>query len=142
MLFTIIIFFIAIILAFGMLAFRAWELRTARASMPENVENKVTDLTFRHVKKNMLYLTKHIVQGIVLVVVKYWFICVTKTRKWISDKWPKINAYFQKKPESTENQKPSFFRKAILESEAKIKRIKEKVKREHGEIEGVKENKI
>jgi hypothetical protein len=142
MLLITIIFFIAIITAFGMILFRAWEIRTSRASLPEVMESKVPDLSFRHVEKNMLYLTKHIVQGIVLTVVKYWFILATKTRKWIVDRWPKINAYFQKKQDQDGTpQKPSFFRKAILESEAKIKKIREKVKKEHGE-EIVEENKI
>jgi hypothetical protein len=137
MLLTIVIFFIAIFTAFGMLIFRAWEIRTMRANISENHDNKIPDLTFRQLEKSMLYLTKHIVQSIVLVVVKYWFILTTKTKKKISDSWPKIHALIQKKPESPDvvNKKPSFFRKAILESEAKIKRIKEKVKKEHGEDE-------
>lgn len=133
MLLTIVIFFIAIFTAFGMLVFRAWEIRTMRANIPENPDNKIPDLTFRQLEKSMLYLTKHIVQSIVLAVVKYWFILVTKIKKRISDSWPKVHALLQKKPESSEvaNKKPSFFRKAILESGAKIKRIKEKVKEEH-----------
>ena len=133
MILPIIIFFISTITAFGMLVFRAWQIRTMRASIPENVENKIPDLTFRHVEKSMLYLTKHVVQSIVLTVVKYWFIITTKTRKKISDSWPKIHAILQKKSESPDvvNKKPSFFRKAILESEAKIKKIKEKIKEEH-----------
>lgn len=132
MLLTIIIFFIAITLAFGMLTFRAWELKTDRVRIPENVESPLPDLSFRHVEKSMLYFTKHIVQNIVLVLAKYWFIMVTRTKKWVSDKWPKISAYFDKTPEATDTPtKPSFFRKAILESEAKIRRIKEKVKQDH-----------
>jgi hypothetical protein len=135
MLLTITIFFIAIISAFGMLTFRAWEIRTSRISIPEDGSQIVPDLSFRHVEKNMLYLTKHLVQSIVLVVVKYWFIITTKTKKWIADKWPKIHTYFEGKTEgASELTKPSFFQKAILESKAKIKKIKEKVKREHEEI--------
>lgn len=132
MLFTIIIFFIAIVVAFGMLAYRAWEIRTARVSIAEDDSKVAVDLSFRHVEKSMLYLTKHIVQTVVLTVVKYWFIWTTKAKKWISDRWPKIHDYFVKKPvENTELSKPTFLEKAILESKAKIKRIKEKVKREH-----------
>lgn len=128
----IIIFFISTILAFGMLAFRAWEIRTARISIPDNKDAVLPNLSFRHVEKSMLYLTKHVVQGIVLTCVKYWYIFVTKTRKWVLDKWPKIHGYLEKKDiVSSEPSKPSFFQKAILESKAKIKRIKEKVKNEH-----------
>lgn len=131
MAFTIIIFFIAIFMAFGLLFFRAWEIKTSRVSISENIENKSPDLTFRHVEKSMLYLTKHIVQGIVLWTAKHWFIITTKAKKEISDSWPRINSYFQKKPESLEAQKPSFLSRAILESKVKIKRIKEKVQKDH-----------
>ncbi len=126
---TILIFFITIIIAFGMLAFRAWEIRTARVSISESTDKIEPDLSFRHVEKSMLYLTKHIVQSIVLALAKCWFIITTKIKKCVTDKWP---YYFQKKPEvSAEHAKPSFFKKAILESKTKIRRIKEKVRREH-----------
>lgn len=93
------------------------------------------DLSFRHVEKNMLYLAKHILQNIVLFIVKYWFIGVGKFKRWIM---PKINSYFGKKEEtSTEIKKLSFFKRAILESKAKIKRMKEKVKREQEQKEAV-----
>jgi len=134
MIITITIFFIAIIVAFGMLAFRAWEIRTLQIKI-ENTEPPVPEISFRHIEKNMLYLTKHIVQGAVLVVVKYWFIITTRGKKLIVNKWPKVNDYLKKKPESPEGEKPSFFKKAIIESKTKIRRIKEKVKREHGEEE-------
>lgn len=115
-----------------MLAFRAWEIKTARVSIPDNADKTIPNISFRHVEKSMLYLTKHVIQGIVLTCVKYWYILITKTRKWVSDKWPKIHGYFEKRAEvSLEPSKPSFFQKAILESKAKIKRIKEKVKNEH-----------
>ena len=130
---TIIIFFLAIISAFSMLAFKTWEMRTGRANIPENTDNILPDLSFRRVEKSMLYLTKHVVQWIVLWTAKHWFIITTKTKKKISDSWPRINAYLQKKPETLEAQKPSFISRAILESKVKINRIKEKVKREHGE---------
>lgn len=130
MIITITIFFIAIILAFGMLAFRAWEIRTLQIKV-ENTESPVPEISFRHIEKIMLYLTKHIVQGIVLAVVKYWFIITTKTKKLIMGKWPQMHDYFSKKPGSSGEEKPSFFKKAILESKTKIKRIKEKVKKEH-----------
>ncbi len=132
MLIIFIIFIVAIIVAFGMLVFRAWELRTERVKLPEYTESPLPDLSFRHVEKSMLYFIKHVVQNIVLVIVKYWFILTTKTKKKIADSWPKVNAYLKRKPESPDTpRRPSFFRKAILESKAKIRRVKEKVKEEH-----------
>jgi hypothetical protein len=128
---TIIIFFVSIITAFTMLAFRAWELRTGKVQIPGSQEPAMPDFAFRHVEKNMLYLTKHIVQVIILTCAKYWFIFTTRTKKWISEKWPKIHARFEKKPE-TEKTETSFVGRAIIESRMKIKRMKERVKKEHG----------
>lgn len=137
MIISITIFFLAIILAFGMITFRAWEIRTMRIK-EENIESKIPEISFRHVEKSMLYLTKRVIQGVVLVIAKQWFIATTKTKKFVTDKWPKVSNYFKKKGSATNNtQKPSFFQKALIESKFKIKRIKEKVKREHGEEDSV-----
>ena len=130
----IIIFFIAIISLFGMLMFRAWEIRTSRALKPEPGTDVLPKIHFRHVEKIMLYLAKHIIQWIVLVVVKYWFIISTKVRNWIGRNWPKIYNFFKEKTEDINQQKNSFVSKAVLESKIKIKRIREKVRREHEEV--------
>jgi hypothetical protein len=123
----VIIFFIAIITAFGMLAFRSWELRTGKAIMPEETTIPVLKIPFRQIEKSMLYLTKYIIQTIVLEAVRGWFILTTKTRKYLVEKWPK---YFGK--HNGPQGKPSFVARAVKESQVKIKRIREKVKREHG----------
>ncbi|MEY2671819.1 MAG: hypothetical protein RL687_236 [Candidatus Parcubacteria bacterium] len=130
MIFIVIIFFIAIITAFGVLAFRAWELRTGQIDA-EIAESPVQHLSLRQIEKIMLYLLKHFIQGLILVVVKYWFITVTKVSVWLKEKWPKVNDIFKKKPQSTVPQKPSFVTKAILESKSKIKRLKQKIREEH-----------
>lgn len=130
MIITIVIFFIAIILAFGMLTFRAWEIRTLR--IVPTTEPVTPELSFRQMEKTMLYLTKHMVQGTVLVIVKYWFIATTKAKKSIEDKWPRIIRLLEKKSvEAKKPIRPSFVQRAVLESKIKIKRIKEKVKREN-----------
>lgn len=116
-----------------MLMFRAWEIRTLRIKQ-EDAEGAVPEISFRHIEKSMLYLTKHVVQGIVITGAKYWFIVTTKSKKWVAGKWPKIHRYVIKKSEvPNETKSPSFVQRAVLESKAKIKRIKEKVKKEHGE---------
>lgn len=128
----IIIFFISIIIVFGMLSFRAWEIRTSQVNNEVlNPQNQIPELSFRQIEKNMLYFTKHVVQVIILTGAKYWFIIVTKTKKKVSDKWPQIHAYFQKKPESQKPGKPSFIQRAVLESKSKIKRIREQVREDH-----------
>ncbi|HLP86707.1 MAG TPA: hypothetical protein VK153_02420 [Candidatus Paceibacterota bacterium] len=134
MLATIIIFSIAILSLFGMMLFRAWEIRKIKDENSLPNRKIIPEVYFRHVEKIMLYLTKYVIQSIVLVVVKYWFIAYTKTSKWISENWPKVHNFFQKKPEdNTIPRKNSFVQRAILESKIKIKRMKEKVLREHGE---------
>ena len=130
MIFIVIIFFIAIITAFGVLAFRAWELRTGQTEV-EIAESPVQQLSLRQIEKIMLYLLKHFIQGLVLVVVKYWFTTTTKISVWLKEKWPKVNAIFKKKPQSTIPQKPSFVTKAVLESKSKIRRLKQKIREEH-----------
>jgi hypothetical protein len=129
----IILFFIATILAFGMLSFRAWEIETLRTLPPGSPRKIIPEMYFRHLEKIMLHLAKHIIQWIVLMLVKGWFILTTKTKKWIGINLPKVYKFFKKKTEEIDQQGMSFVRKAVLESRMKIRRIKEKVKREHEE---------
>ena len=116
-----------------MLTYRAWELRTIRVKMPEINENYTPDLTFRHLERNVLYLIKHIVQIIILDIAHTWFTVTTKTKKWIKAHWPHVHNYVEKKLEPVPPEKYSFVRRAINESKVKIKRVREKVKKEHAE---------
>lgn len=127
----IILFFIAIILAFIMLSYQAWEIKTLRTEKTNNLSKIMPEIYFRHLEKNMLYITKHIIQGIILVTVKYWYISKAKTKKWLKKNWPKISNYFRTKTSNINQRKNSFIKRAVLESKIKIRRVKEKVKREH-----------
>ena len=130
MIFYIIIFLITIIFAFGMLLFRVWEIKTNRKII-EKDNLSLPEIPFRHVEKNMLYLTKHIVVGLVLVTVKYWFISVIKTKKFVMENWPKIHKIIRRKhKKEIENKPMSFAKRAIIESKFKIKRMKQKIKDE------------
>jgi hypothetical protein len=131
----LILFLIAAIMAFFMLSYRAWEIKTLRADPSISPRKLIPEMYFRHLEKIMLHLAKHIIQIIVLVVVRYWFILITKIKKWTAKKLPKVLELLKKKEQEVKNeqQKESFFRKAVLESKSKIKRIKETVRREHGE---------
>lgn len=132
MIIPIIIFLTAITTAFGMLAFRAWELRTGRVNEGVFEEHTLPSFSFRQFERTMLYLAKHIIQWIVLFLAKQWFIIVTKAKKWVVEKWPKIHAYFEPKTQQSGTPtKLSFVKRAVLESKAKIKHIREKVKEEH-----------
>lgn len=131
---VIIIFLIAIISLFSMLMYRAWKIKTLQVEMPVIIGDLFPEIHFRHIEKFMLYLARHVIQWIVLVVFKYWFIFSIKTKKWICKKLPKIYNFVNKKKELPDPfQKPSFVQRAVLESKIKIKRIREKVKKEHGE---------
>lgn len=127
----IIIFFIAIIGAFGMLLFRAWEIRTYKVDIA-NLEDKnnLPKLSFRYIEKIILYLTKHVIQWIILFSVKLWYTVIAKSKGLIQNKLPKINTFFKKKV-STDSRKISFVERAVIESKIKIKRVKEKIKKEH-----------
>jgi hypothetical protein len=127
----IIIFFISILLVFGMLFFRTWEINNSHVLKPEAPKKVIPEIYFRQIEKIMLYLTKHVVQWIVLVVVRYWFIISTKTKKWVCKNLPKVNKYFKKAPKEIDDKRISFVKRAVIESKIKIRRIKEKVRKEH-----------
>ena len=118
-----------------MLSYRAWQIKTLQVEPSTNSRKLIPEMYFRHLEKIMLHLAKHIIQWIVLMVVKGWFILTTKTKIWIGKNWPKVYNFVQKKKEEIEAKKFTFIRKAVLESKIKIKKIKEKVEKEHGEPE-------
>lgn len=138
----IIIFFIAIISLLGMLMFRAWEIKTSQIEKSLLEREIFPKIYFRHVEKIMLYSTKQGILWVVLVVVKYWFILHVKTKKWTGKNLPKIYKFFRIKTKDIGQQKSSFVSRAIFESKIKIKHIREKVRKEHEEIEEDKEEKF
>ncbi len=91
----------------------------------------VPEFSFRKIERYMLYFLKHIVQGMVLFVVKYWFIGVTKMKKFLMDKWPKVHAIMKKKADKPITRTSAFIKRTIVESKMKIKHIKEHVRKEH-----------
>ena len=113
--------------------FRAWEIKTSRFEIPTSSKSIVPEIYFRHIEKIVLYLTKHIIQWIVLMVVKYWFTISTKIKKWTGKKLPKISKFFKQKQKDISQKKKSFIRRAVLESKIKIRYIKEKVRKDHEE---------
>jgi hypothetical protein len=113
--------------------FRAWEMSKVEVENPLPTRKIIPEIYFRHVEKIMLYLTKHIIQWVILVAAKYYFILSTKGKKWIKDNLPKIYKFLKNKTNETQPENNSFFRRAVLESRVKIRKVKEKVKREHEE---------
>ena len=143
MILVFIIFISTILAAFGMLVFRAWQIRSARIVIDENTPQFKPELSFRHIEKIFLYTTKHIIQWIVLMSVKIWFLMVTKIKLFFQNKLPKINRFFQKKESNgIDSRKISFVERAVMESKIKIKRVKEKIKRDHEEETKVLEDEI
>lgn len=127
MIITITIFFIAIIVALGLLSYSAWEVDTGTRNSDSY---PVFKISIRKTEKYVLYYTKQILQSIVITVIKYWFIFITKTKKFIKEKWPHIICKLRPKPLNA-GERPSFVRKAILESKIKVKRIKENIREKH-----------
>jgi hypothetical protein len=129
--FIIAIFFIAIIIAFGMLSFRVWELRTGRVVISEKDLRPLPTLSFRQTERTVLYLTKYVIQAIIFTGAKYWFITSARAKKGIQ-KLPKVHALLHKKSEKrTTINKISFIKRSVIESKIKIRRIKEKVRKDH-----------
>lgn len=127
----IIIFIISIFSIFIFLSFRVWEIKNGyKSSNTEEKEVTISHIPFRQIEKNMLYLTKHVAQWLVLVTVKYWFIGVIKVKKAINNKIPQIRNFIKKRKEKNKEKNISFFKRAVLESKFKIKRMKQKIQEE------------
>ncbi|MFA6392831.1 MAG: hypothetical protein WCW54_01975 [Candidatus Paceibacterota bacterium] len=130
----IIIFFIAIAGAFGMLMFRNWEIQNNKIEIKENKEKHIGELSFKYLESIFLHTIKHIIQWIILFVVKLWFIIITKSSIWLKNKLPKLNKFFKKKEvNGTDSRKISFVERAVIESKIKIRKVKEKIKQDHAE---------
>lgn len=130
---VIIIFFIAIISLFGMLMFRAWEIKSGRIEKVISTRKIFPEIYFRHTEKIVLYLAKHTIQWVVLNVVKYWFIVLAKTKKWADRKLPQARIFFKNISGGNNKFKTFFSHKSVIELKSKIKHIREKVRRDHGE---------
>jgi hypothetical protein len=130
---VIIIFLISIAVAFLVPVYRAWEIRTLRAETTHSTANYTENFSFRNIEKVVLYLTKNFIVALVLGVAKYWFIIITKSKKWLEENMPKVHNVFQKKEAEEEGlvKNYSFTRRLILELRAKLRRTKEAIRREH-----------
>ncbi len=122
----IVIFILSTVALAGMLYYRAWQIDKAEKDKFSAQRKLPPELYFRHIEKIMLYLTKHIVQWLILSGAKCWFKIKAKTNKWIQKNSPRIHKFFEKK----ESTKKTFVGKAILESKIKIRRIKERIEKE------------
>jgi len=131
----IILFLIATILAILIISYRAWEIDTLRIDPSIPKRNLLPKIYFRHLEKIMLHLIKHIIQWIILVAVKGWFIFVTKVNKWALKNLPKICNFFKRKKGGANDcpKKLTFVKRAVIESKIKIKRVKEKIRKDHEE---------
>lgn len=113
-----------------MLMYQAWRIKSNKIDISDL--GTIPHVPFRHIEKSMLYLTKQFIQWIIILAIKYWFITITKSKKIIRSKWPKVYKVLKRKPQNeNEPSKMSYIRRSIIESKIKIKRVKEKIKREH-----------
>jgi hypothetical protein len=121
----IILFFLAIILLFLMLNYRAWEIKKNKIEKPSPHQKVIPEIYFRQIEKTMLYLTKYSFQWIVLIIIKGYFILINKVKKFTEKKLPKIFNIFKKKTKTNTKKIPSFYR-AFIELKTKIKKVREK----------------
>jgi len=129
---VIIIFLVSIAFLFGMLFYRAWEIKQSKIEKPPKNRNFLPDIYFRQVEKIMLYWVKRGIQWLILMTVKYWTIFIEENKKLINKKFPQIKTFFKKIKQRRNH--GDFIHKAMIESKFKIKRIREKVKKEYQDI--------
>jgi hypothetical protein len=131
MTYVILIFLLSISWATGMIFYKSWQIKNQKINGQKINLLFLPEIPFRHLEKNILHFTKKIVQESLFFSVKYWFIFVDKTKKWFNNKKPKIQNFFSiKKKENNKSYRQSFFKKALIESRAKIKHIRDKVREE------------
>ncbi len=141
MIFFIIVFVIAIITAFIVLDYRVWQMRNSQEVVVFEVKNPASHITLRKIELGILHFLKYCMQKVIIISAKYWFLATAKSKKFISERWPKIHSIFQKKTViPSEIQQPSFFAKALMESKIKVRHLRKKIKEDHA-IE-VKESEI
>lgn len=124
---TITIFIVAIVASLCLLSYSAWEVETG---VRKEDTYPVFKISIRKTEKYVLYYTKWILQSIVINIVKVWFILVVKTKKFLKEKWPQLVHKLRPKPLEA-GERPSFVRKAVIESKIKIKRVKENIREKH-----------
>ncbi len=129
---VIIIFLVSIAFLFGMLFYQAWEIKQGKIERPSKNKNFLPALYFRQIEKIMLYWTKRGIQWLILVTVKYWTILVEENKKIINKKFPQIKTFFKKLKQRRNH--GDFIHRAMIESRFKIKRVREKVKKEYQDI--------
>lgn len=129
---VIIIFLVSIAFLFGMLFYQAWEIKEGKIERPARDKNFLPALYFRQIEKIMLYWTKRGIQWLILVTVKYWTILVEENKKIINRKFPQIKTLFKKLKQRRNHS--DFIHRAMIESRFKIKRVREKVKKEYQDI--------
>lgn len=129
---VIIIFLVSISFLFGMLFYQAWKIKKSKVEKPPKSSKFLPDIYFRQVEKIMLYWMKKGIQWLILMTVKYWTILVEENKKVINKKFPQIKTFFKKIRRKRGH--GDFIHKAMIESRFKIKRIREKVKKEYEDI--------
>lgn len=129
MILMVIIFLISTIFLLGMVFHQAQRIRDSKIEKPPKEKSFLPVVYFRQVEKIMLYWIKRGVQWVILIVVKYWTILIEESKKIINSKFPKVKAFF-KKQRKRRNQN-AFFKKAKIESKFKIRRLREKIKKEY-----------
>ena len=131
MIFYILFFIVASIFALGMLIFRSWEIKTMRFDNSLNTNKRNFVVSFKDIEKSFLYIIRRIIFVVILTCVKYWLIITTKIRKRIIENWPKVHNLFKSKEKELTPKKHSFVSQTILESKARISKLREKIKKEH-----------
>jgi hypothetical protein len=124
----ITIFLLSTITAFGVLCYSAWEAQT-ETRMPVG-RPPMKKISVRQMERYMLYFLRHFLQLLVLLVVKYWFLALTKAKKFIVEKLPKFHTWLKSVFVNTSG-RPSFFSRMSSDLKVKISHMKDNIKKDH-----------
>lgn len=113
MLFTIILFFLSISIAFALIAHKVWQLRTGKIVLDSQEKADWHDLSIESIRQRLLEIMKFAVHHTVLIALKTWIV----TTNWIKRADAKVKVrlthMIHKNASLPEGGKPSGYLKDI-----------------------------
>lgn len=114
MIFTIIIFFIAILSAFGLIGRRVWEMRTGKITIEPTYEmSDWTELSIESVRDQLLNWLKIGLHHLALNILKLWIKTSYTIRRWDAYVKAKLMLVLRKNAHLPAGSTPSKFLKRI-----------------------------
>ncbi|MEI8129914.1 MAG: hypothetical protein WCG55_00205 [bacterium] len=120
MLFTIILFFLSVIVAFALIGHKIWLFRTGKI-LPESYEAADWhDLSIESIRMRLVDLAKFAVHHFVLMALKVWILISTWVRNTDGKVKARLNRLITKNGHLTQGGRPSGFLKNIRAHKDKV----------------------